>query len=141
MANVRWPGRLEVIQQNPCVVLDGAHNPAAISVLCQSLPRLYSWRRLIIVFGVLEDKQYGVMLKKLCSLADEIILTMASTERAVSPEELLPHIATLPGKVTTIRSPIDAFKAALSKATIHDLICVTGSLYLVGEIKEYMNAI
>ena len=139
MANVRWPGRLEMIQQNPCVVLDGAHNPAAISVLCQSLPRLYSWRRLIIVFGALKDKQYGVMVKKLYSLADQMIFTMPSTERAAPPEDFLPKV--LPEKVMVIRSPLDAFRVALSNATIHDLICVTGSLYLLGEIKRHCNTI
>ena len=141
MANVRWDGRLEMVQKNPCVVFDGAHNPAAISVLCQSLPRLYTWRRLIIVFGALKDKQYGVMVRKLRSLADQMIITMPDTERAASPEEFLPHVAGSPGKVMLITSPLAAFKAALSIATIHDLICVTGSLYLLGEIKRYCNTV
>lgn len=139
MANVRWPGRLETVRQNPRVILDGAHNPAAISALCQALPRLYSWRRLLVVFGALRDKQYGIMVKKLYALADQMILTMPDTERAASPEEFLPHVAGLPGKATIIRSPVDAFKTALSSADVHDLICVTGSLYLLGAIKEYLD--
>jgi dihydrofolate synthase / folylpolyglutamate synthase len=137
---VRWPGRLEVVRSSPTVILDGAHNPAAISVLVDSLKRLYSGRRLIVVFGVLKDKKYGEMVKRLCPLADEVIVTLPDTERAVPPEILLPVVAKYCRKTEVMAKPIDAFRKALSCAGPDDLICVCGSLYLVGEVKGFFAA-
>lgn len=140
LAAVRWPGRLEVIRTNPTVILDGAHNPAAISVLVDSLRRFYTWRRLILIFAVLRDKQYREMLKHLCPLADEVILTLPDTERAVPPEDLLPLVARYCPKVDIAVPPREAFRKAMIMATADDLVCVCGSLYLVGEVKGFLAA-
>ena len=138
LASVNWPGRLEVVRTHPMVILDGAHNPAAISVLVDSLKRFYSGRRLIIVFGVLKDKKYGEMVKRLCPLADQMIITLPDSERAVPPEVLLPVVTKYCRKTEVVMKPIDAFWKALSSAAADDLICVCGSLYLVGEVKGYL---
>lgn len=139
LASVKWPGRMEVIQTRPTVILDGAHNPAAISVLVDSLKRFYSWRRLIIVFGVLKDKKYGEMVKRLCPLADEVIITLPDTDRAVPPEVLLPIIVKYCRRAEVIPNPRDAFRKAISDAAADDLICVCGSLYLVGAVKGFFS--
>jgi len=139
LASVRWPGRLETVRTRPTVILDGAHNPAATAVLCRSLKRFYSWRRLIIVFGVLEDKKYGDMVKRLCSLADEVIITKPKTDRAVSPNVLLPVVRQYGMKTEVIENPPDALEKAMAAADAADLICVTGSLYLVGEIRGFLT--
>lgn len=140
LASVKWPGRLEVVRSNPTVILDGAHNPAAISVLCDSLKRLYSWRRLIVVFGVLKDKKYKEMVKHLCTLADEVIITLPDTERAVLPDVLLPLVAKYCRKAAVVAAPVAALRNAIAAAAAEDLICVCGSLYLVGEIKGFLSA-
>jgi len=135
LASVRWPGRLETVRTRPMVILDGAHNPAATAVLCASLRKFYSWRRLIVVFGVLDDKKYGDMIKMLCSLADEVIITRPKTERAVSPGILLPVVKRYGMTAEVIENPAHALGKAMNAADPDDLICVTGSLYLVGEIR------
>ena len=135
LTSVSWPGRLETVRSRPTVILDGAHNPAAVAVLCASLRKFYSWRRLIVIFGVLEDKKYGDMVKMLCSLASEVIITRPKTERAVSPEVLLPVVRRYGMKSEVIENPPDALEKALAAADAADLICITGSLYLVGEIR------
>jgi dihydrofolate synthase / folylpolyglutamate synthase len=140
LASVKWPGRLEVVRTGPTVILDGAHNPAAISVLGDSLKRFYSWRRLILIFGVLKDKKYGEMVKRLCPLADEVIITLPDTDRAVPPEALQSIISKYCRKTEVVTKPIDAFRKAISVATADDLICVCGSLYLVGEVKGFVSA-
>jgi len=138
LAAVKWPGRLEVVRTNPTVLLDGAHNPAAISVLVDSLKRFYTWRRLILIFGVLKDKEYHEMMKHLCPLADKVILTLPDTERAVAPEMLQPIAVKYCRKTKIIVPPREAFRKAIAVAAPDDLICVCGSLYLVGEVKGFL---
>ena len=139
LTSVQWPGRLEVVQTGPMVILDGAHNPAAISVLTDSLKRFYTWRRLIVIFGVLKDKKYGEMVKHLCPLADEVIITLPDSERAVPPELLLPIVARYCRKTEIVTQPREAFRKAILDAAADDLICVCGSLYLVGEVKAFLG--
>lgn len=132
----QWAGRLEVLQESPAVVVDGAHNPAGISALCRAIAGEFSWRRLILVFGVLSDKDYGAMLKKIAPLAQRIILTRPGSERAVPAPDLrakgLPYTA---GAVVR-EDPKEALREALRLAGKGDLVCITGSLYLVGEIRR-----
>jgi dihydrofolate synthase/folylpolyglutamate synthase len=136
LQKTRWEGRIDIIQLYPMVIIDGGHNPAGISALCRVLKEDFSYKRLILIFGVLGDKDYALMLKKLASLADIIIITRPKTERAV-PAEKLVRITDLHGKhVEIVEQVVPALKRALALADRDDLICATGSLYLVGEIKE-----
>jgi dihydrofolate synthase/folylpolyglutamate synthase len=135
LSNVRWPGRLEVVATNPTVILDGAHNPAAISVLCNALKHHFPRRKLIVIFGVLQDKNYRVMIKKLAPLTDILILTTPDTERAVMPEDLKTLADDYCSQTEVIAKPADALRRAQTLAAPDDLICAAGSLYLVGDIK------
>ena len=137
LRTVQWEGRLECISHNPRVIVDGAHNPAGISTLCQALISDFSYRRLIIVLGLLHDKNYTSMLNRLVPLADTFILTRPQEERALAPEKLLSLISlSFDGHVEVIEDSGEALDRARSLAGDDDLICVTGSLYLVGEIKK-----
>ncbi|MDO9585495.1 MAG: cyanophycin synthetase, partial [Syntrophales bacterium] len=136
LQKTRWEGRLEILQLFPMVIIDGGHNPAGISVLCRALKEDFSYKRLILIFGVLGDKDYALMLKKLAALADAIIIAKPKTERAVPPEKLV-LITALHGKhVEVVEQAGSALKRALALAGRDDLICATGSLYLIGEIKD-----
>lgn len=132
----QWAGRLEVLQKSPALVVDGAHNPAGVSALCRALAEDFSYRRLILVFGVLSDKDYGAMLKKIAPLAQRIILTRPASERAVPLSDLrargLPYTA---GSIVR-EDPKEALHEALRLAGEKDLVCITGSLYLVGEVRR-----
>jgi dihydrofolate synthase / folylpolyglutamate synthase len=136
MRRVRWEGRLEILQKNPLVLLDGAHNPAGIAALCRTLQNDYRNRRLIVIFGVLSDKDTARMLKPLCRLAHRIILTEPDVSRALSSDILFSVAKRYHHHVAMAANPSEALGAALDSAGASDLICITGSLYLVGEIKK-----
>src|SRR5262249_9508766 len=86
LAGVRWPGRLSVVRARPLVVVDGAHNPAGVDALAAELPRLLGDRRLVLVFAVMVDKAWAVMLDRLLGRAAEVVVTR------VGRRGLDPHI-------------------------------------------------
>jgi dihydrofolate synthase/folylpolyglutamate synthase len=140
LAKTRWEGRLEVLQRAPMLLVDGAHNPAGAATLRRALQEGFPRRRLILIFGVLGDKDYSAMVRRLFPLADRVILTRPRSERALSLGVLLPAARRYHRDVELCANPGDALRSALSRAGTEDLVCVAGSLYLVGEIKKIHQA-
>lgn len=136
LRKTRWEGRLELLQSAPMLLVDGAHNPAGVATLCRALKNDFSYRRLWLIFGVLGDKDYRAMVKRLFPLADGVILTRPDSDRALPLDVLLSVAREFNKKIQVIEKPGDALKQALSQAGEGDLVCVVGSLYLVGEIKR-----
>ena len=136
LKDTRWEGRLEVLQEQPVVLIDAAHNPAGIAVLCDALKTQFSFDRLIVVFGVLDDKDYRSMLNKLCPLARRLIITRPNSGRSLSPEVILAAAQHYHCEAAIIEQPKEALRQALVKAGPDDLICITGSVYLIGEVKR-----
>ncbi len=137
LRNVRWEGRLEVLRNSPMLVVDGAHNPAGASALFRALRDKFSYRKLILLFGVLGDKDYRRMLKKLAPLADKLILTEPKDKRSLHLMDILPVAKRYINSVEIIEDSGRALSRAFALAEKDDLICVTGSLFLVGEIKKH----
>lgn len=138
LLNTRFPGRMETVQTDPLVVLDGAHNPEKVSGMAAALRQVTGGRRLILVFGVLESKNYSEMWDHLEPLADMLIATAPKV--LAKPPIPASEIAGLAGPnllVETIDNPLDAIERALELASPDDAIIVTGSLYLVGNIREH----
>jgi dihydrofolate synthase / folylpolyglutamate synthase len=133
LKTLRWPGRLHTVSRNPLVVLDGAHNPAAMKGLVKSVTRDIKYGRLILVLGVMADKDISRIIRAIVPAADYVICTRPEYYRAAPPETLMK--AALPiwkaGEVSP-RLP-DALKRATEMADPDDLILVTGSLFTVGE--------
>jgi dihydrofolate synthase / folylpolyglutamate synthase len=138
LKQTRWEGRLEILRRSPLLIVDGAHNPAGVATLCRALSDDFPHRRLILLFGVLGDKDYRTMTKRLFPLADRVILTRPHSERALSPDLLLAAAGAVSG-VEVVEDPDRALRHALSLAGEDDLICAAGSLYLVGEIKKLIQ--
>ena len=136
LRKTRWPGRLECFSERPPVLLDGAHNNAGIVSLRKALREEYTYKRLIIVLGIMADKDLRGMLHKLAPLADHIILTRPRYERAAEPESLREVAGEFANRTELIRSVRQALKKAITLATSEDLVVVTGSLYFIGEVKE-----
>jgi dihydrofolate synthase / folylpolyglutamate synthase len=128
---VEWPGRLEIAAEDPLVLLDAAHNPHGARSLAAFLKTHYADKRIILVFGVMKDKNWREMLDLLSPLAHEIILTKPAIERAASPGLLA---LSAPG-ATVVDDVRSAISAARKHADREDLIVVTGSLYTIGEAK------
>jgi dihydrofolate synthase/folylpolyglutamate synthase len=137
LKDVDWPGRLEVVRSAPQVVLDGAHNPAGAKVLKDSLEKEFQYRRLILLIGIMKDKKYETMLHTLTPLADHVILSRPNTVRAASPSSLKKSIGQNGKRVEVIDDLKEAIGRSLSMAGEEDLVCITGSLYTVGEAKAY----
>ena len=135
LKQAHWEGRLEILQRSPMLLVDGAHNPAGVATLCRALRNDFPHRRLILLFGVLGDKDYRTMARRLFPLADRVILTRPHSERALSPDRLLASAGAV-SNVEVVEDPGRALRHALSLAGEGDLVCAAGSLYLVGEIKK-----
>ncbi len=133
LMGLRWPGRFEIVGRKPTVVLDGGHNPAALAAILDEMKELPARRRLA-VFGVSANKDIPAMTALISPAFDRIYLTQAPTPRAAPTEALAAH---LPEEKTTPvpGGPERAVKRALEESGPKDLILVTGSLYVVGEVK------
>jgi dihydrofolate synthase / folylpolyglutamate synthase len=136
LRSVKWEGRLEVVERRPTIVLDGAHNPAAASVLADSLVEMMRNRqgRLILVLGMMRDKNHRGFIMPLRHLVGEVVLTQADLPRAATVPELR---AALRGWLPSVHEapvPADALALARQLAGPDDVICVTGSLMLVGDV-------
>lgn len=135
---VRWPGRLELIGQNPRILLDGAHNPAATRVLKKALQEGFPRRRLILVVGIMADKDMAKMLADLIPPADFIILTRPKMDRAASIERLRQLASAFQKPFTENADVGQALDQALTMAGHEDLVLVSGSLFTVGEARAHL---
>lgn len=136
LAAVRLPARLEIFPGSPPVLLDGAHNPASIHALCRTLTEVFGGRRVILVMGISRDKDIPEMLRHIVPLTHAIILTRSKSPRAELPEVLAEMVRESYGIEAEIRdSPGQALDHARAIAGPQDLICVTGSFYLAGEVR------
>ncbi len=137
LTEVVWPGRLEMISSSPRVVLDGAHNPEGVLALKESLQNAFEYRHLILLVGIMKDKDIASMLHLISPLADHIILTQPKTDRAASPELLQKALGKNGTKSEVIEDLSKAIDRGLFLAGPEDLVCITGSLYTVGEARAY----
>jgi dihydrofolate synthase / folylpolyglutamate synthase len=131
-----WPGRMEIICEHPLVVLDGAHNPAAVRAIADSLRALWPERPLRLVYASMRDKSIAEISEILFPLACEVYLTRPEQERAAAPEEILAAAKHRPGRVVFEPAPVRALERACRKSLAEDVVLVAGSLFLVGAIKR-----
>jgi len=133
LKNTVWPGRLQVVSREPLLILDGAHNPEAIRNLTYSIKAGFHYRRLILVLGVMADKDLRNILRGIVPMADYVFFTRPEYHRAAAPETLMQEALPL-GKAGEIQPTLDkALGKAKAMADREDLILVTGSLFTVGE--------
>ncbi len=132
LARTKWPGRMQVISQKPYILLDGAHNPRASRALAANLPKLSDYNRLILILGMLKDKDIAGVVGEWIDSADLFILTKPDSVRAASPKDIARLIP--PHMQVVIEDSVElAISHAKDLADDATLICITGSLYTVGE--------
>ncbi|MCK5205571.1 MAG: bifunctional folylpolyglutamate synthase/dihydrofolate synthase [Desulfobacterales bacterium] len=136
LTKTRWPGRLEIVSDKPLVILDGAHNLIAARNLAKFLTENLVNRRITLVVGILDDKPYAPMLKSLLPVCSRAIITRAKTDRALPPQKLYATAKKIISDVTTVADVAKAAKHAIETAGPDDVVCIAGSLYVVGEAKE-----
>jgi dihydrofolate synthase/folylpolyglutamate synthase len=136
LAEVSWPARLEVIARQPLLVLDCAHNVASARALVQTLQASFPPARRLLVFAGSSDKDLAGMFRVLAPHFSQAFLTrFTANPRSVAPErlaELLRAAGDLPA--TICPTPAEAYHAARAAASAGDLVCITGSVYLAGEL-------
>jgi dihydrofolate synthase / folylpolyglutamate synthase len=140
VATTEWPGRLERLQTRPDVYLDGAHNPGAARELAGFLEESFAGRKVYLIFGAMRDKAVDEVTGMLFPHAHEVIFTQPGTPRAVSARQLAEMAGDHASKFTVIENAEQALESALAKAGPEDAIFITGSLYLVGELRHAWSA-
>jgi dihydrofolate synthase/folylpolyglutamate synthase len=140
LASVSLPGRLEILRTSPRIVLDGAHNAESVMCVMKTLSAQMTYDSMVVVFGCAADKDIDGMLRELSAGADKVVFTRTQTARAADPRDLARRFTELTGKMAqTAPAPRDALELAKRAVAREDLICVTGSFYLVAEIRELLG--
>jgi len=135
---VFWPGRFEVISRSPTIILDGAHNGAGVGALVQEVRDFLGGKKVKLLFGVMGDKDWSAMLQALSAVAEEVVLTRVPLERSAQPRELVRAVGRkIPCAV--IDDPLAGARFLLEKVAPDGAILVTGSLYLLGELRPFLK--
>ena len=144
LANVEWPGRLQVLYQGPgkpTLLLDCAHNVDSTEKLVSALTHDFEYEKLWLVVGVTIDKDVLGILKVLCPISDQIILTTSSHPRATKPAELLRLAHEIGCEAAVSQSVDEAVIRAWQSAGANDLICITGSIFVVGDLLNHWESL
>lgn len=141
LAKVRIEGRLEEIKVEPRTVVDAAHNAASVAALMRAIGQNITYDSMVVIFGCSADKDVDGMLKQLRLGADKLIFTSIPSPRSADPKELLTRFAENSTKMAQVAATLpEAYTIARNCVTRDDLICITGSVYLVGQAKKLVAA-
>ncbi len=136
LAKAKLPGRMEIIHELPRILVDGAHNAASVEALMRAIGQNISYDSMVVIFGARSDKDIGGMLRHIQLGADKVIFTNAGSPKAADPAELAAEYAEQCGKMAQVADTLEeALDVAERAVTREDLICITGSFYLVGKAK------
>lgn len=138
LATVRWPGRLELVQQSPQILLDGAHNAAAARSLKEAIQEEFDYHHLYMVMGIMQDKEVSAIVETIAPLADLLITSSPHNPRAMSAQRLGEISQDYCSAITVIEDVGESVAYARGVANEDDLILVTGSLFTVGEVRDYL---
>ena len=139
LAQVKWPGRFQILQQQPAIVIDGAHNVASMKRLVHNVKAYFPRKRILLVFGTSCDKDIPEILNELVSLSPQVVVTQASHSRAAPLSTLVAEFTKRGIEPESRETVAKAISRALSLASKTDVICVTGSLFVVAEALDYFS--
>ncbi|GIQ70183.1 bifunctional folylpolyglutamate synthase/dihydrofolate synthase [Xylanibacillus composti] len=144
LAETRWPGRMELLQHHPRLLVDGAHNPEGAARLVETLQQVYSYRKLRLMLGLLETKNHSEYLEHILPIVDTIVITEPAFRKARSADSLEQSVQSWvqrTGRPLEVIKESD-WKAALARLTSStaedDLAVVTGSLYLISDVRAWV---
>ncbi len=138
LLNIKWFGRLEILKNEPLFLVDGAHNPDGARVLMENL-KSFKFGNLILIMSIMEDKNLEKIFSYLAPLSNILILTKASIDRASNIDNLEKIAKKYAKDIYKFENISEAVKFSLAKANKNDLICFTGSLYAVGDLKKLIE--
>ena len=142
LENARWPGRFEVLQTDPAVIIDGSHNEEGVKALKSSIEHYFPHQKIIFITGVLADKNYREMMSDIVPFAKRFYTITPPTPRALPAESLADMLKSISdAEVYSCESVKSAVRQALSEAEEDDIIIAFGSLYYIGEIRGMKGTI
>ena len=140
LAGLYLPGRMEIVSEDPRILLDGAHNAASVQALMKAIGQNIPYDSMVVVFGCAADKDIDGMMEQIAGGADKVIFTRSANPRSASPKDLARTYEERSGRVAQVTDNIrDALRVARSAVSREDVICVCGSFYLVGEAKNILG--
>jgi dihydrofolate synthase/folylpolyglutamate synthase len=140
LAGVKFPGRMEILVRKPFIVVDGGHNPEAAHNLRETLLKYFEPDRSILVVGISSDKDVPGIVRELVAAFDMVIVTRANNPRSTEPAVLAAEFAKYGSEVQVVENIPAAIESARKAATDLSLICITGSLFVVGEAEAYFRS-
>jgi dihydrofolate synthase/folylpolyglutamate synthase len=140
LSRVSWPGRLQVLQRDPLLVVDGAHNADSAKKLVKALLQYFRFDRVVLVVGTSRDKDIAGIVDGLLPLNAKVIVTQSRNPRAGDTSALKTEFSRRGVKTNEAETVKSAVTLALREAGPRDLVCVTGSLFVVAEAIEYHEA-
>ena len=135
----RWPGRLEILSGEPPIILDGAHNIAGAESLKKYCQQFLGTKRLVLLFGVMRDKDVVGIAGKLFPLVSEIVLTAAESERSAEPDWIAAQLPEYRQRYHCTRNPQEALDVARTLASPEGIILAAGSLFLIGDLQRTLQ--
>lgn len=139
ISNAKWIGRLEVLKEKPLVVIDGAHNIQGIKMLKNNILEYFNYNNIYLLIGILSDKQVDDMINEIVPLSKKVIALTPHSDRAELASELKLHIEKVNKNVLSFENYEDGLEEVLKDAKDDDLVLVTGSLYMIGDIRKIIN--
>jgi len=139
LARVKWPGRFHILRENPIVLVDGAHNVASMRGLVSNIKKYFNYRRIFLVFGTSCDKDIAGIINELVALSPQVIVTQTEHSRAAPLSTLAAEFTKRGIEPENRETVTEAISRALSLADRTDIICVTGSLFVVAEALDYFS--
>ena len=136
-----WPGRFEVLRQNPVFLADGGHNPAGIQMLVQSLKRYFPDQKIIFITGVLADKDYRKMYEEILPMAESFYTITPPNPRALQAEQLADYLSEKGKQATACNTISEAVALAVHQSGNKIPVCSFGSLYYMGELRKQVLAL
>ena len=133
---VRWQGRFELLSENPVFIVDGGHNPQCASALFENVKDYLGDKKLVILTGVLADKDYDSMYKDMATLASEFVTVTVPNPRALSSDSLADYLKQFSKPVTSAKTIEDGVRLAKEKAGENGAVLAYGSLYMVSDIEK-----
>ena len=139
LETVSWEGRLETVSSHPTVVLDCAHNEESVRNMTIELRKNFKFSRCLIVLGLMQDKKIDEVIKILSQLGDHFFLVPVNPPRGETPDNLAEKLKIYNKPSRIFETFSNAFQAVKQIASQNDLICITGSIFLVAKAKECFN--
>lgn len=138
---VNLPGRMQMINENPRILIDGAHNAASIDALMRGIGQNITYDSMVVIFACHRDKDIPGMIRRLQLGADKVIFTSTGTPRSAEPAELAAQYMEHSGKMVQVAEDLEeAMQIAMRAVSREDLICITGSFYLIAQAVRRFSA-